>query len=139
MRIHRRKIRLKEDSSLYDIQREMNSGSVKMIKVVGVFIEYFDNSVHNMGKSVGEDDFTNLFERYYTNINDILLDVHDNIGLSADIKDYSFSSTYPYSIMTSGLFNQDYDIPSLEELDEYERGRIDLYDGVLSIDIEVLK
>ena len=135
MRKYRRFRRLKESTDLYDIQKAMNSGSIKLIKVVSVIIEYFDKGY----RDVGEDDLTNFFERYYTNIHDILMDVEEKVGLSSNISNYSFLSSSPSVIRTSGLFNQDYDIPSSEEMDDYERGRIDLYDGVLSIEIQVLK
>ena len=87
----------------------------------------------------GTEDVTVILAGVYENIETLLARVNKKLGFSAFIEDYSYVGDAEDVIYTSALFNSDYDFITDEELEEYEAGRLDLYEGVLAINIQVEK
>ena len=87
----------------------------------------------------GTEDVTVTLAGVYENIETLLARVNKKLGFSRFTEDYSYADGAEDVIYTSELFNQDYDFITDEELEEYEAGRLDLYEGVLAINIQVEK
>lgn len=122
---------LKESSDLYDIQTILNDGHIKLIKIVEVRIEYFESLTTGNGKLVESTDLTKYFEKYYTNIHNLLEDIHVKTDFSPYIDDYRFNTHASDEITTTEMFNEDFEVSS-------NTGE-DFYEGVLTVVIEILK
>ncbi len=112
------------------------------IKVDYAQISYTDNSEKASARGyfdAGEDDVTDKLSGVWESIDDLLKAVNKYLGFSPFIQDYWYVKGAEDVIYTSELVNEDFDFVTDDEVYEYESGRLNLYEAVLAINIQIEK